>query len=380
MRKILYISGTRADYGPMVSVLKAVRNHPALSLSVLVTGMHLSKEFGYTINEIKKDNFEIEAEIPILNLEDSGASMACAFGKQVSGFAKKIKKIKPDIILLEGDRGEMLAGAIAGRYLGVVIAHASGGDRSSGSMIDDSMRHAITKLAHIHFPGTEKSANRIIKMGEDPRRVYLVGDPGNDYINNMEIVNPLFLSKKFNLDLKKPIILVLQHSVSNESEKASYQMRETLEALVKLKYQAVIIYPNADAGGRAMIKIIEKYKKYAFIKIYPHLPHNDFLNLMKVSNVMVGNSSSGIIEAPIFNLPVVNIGTRELGRESARNIVCVGYNRNSIKKAIKMALTRRKLTKKNRNPYISKNVGQKIADILAKIKIDKKLLEKNLTY
>jgi len=382
-RKVLYISGTRADYGLMRSTLKAIKNHPRLKLSLIVTGMHLSKKFGYTVKEIKRDSFKIETEIPILNVKDSGDSMGLAFGKQVSEFSRAFQKIKPDIILVEGDRGEMLAGAIAGRYLDASVAHVCGGDVTPGCPLDDSIRHTITKLSHIHFPGTKKSAERIIKMGEEPWRIFMVGDPGTDSILQTKIIKPSLLAKKFNLDLNKPILLVIQHPVSNKTKDGIYQIRETMEALVKISQQSIVIYPNADTGGRAMIKVIEKYKKYPFIKIYPNIPHNEFISLMKIASVMVGNSSSGIVEAPLFKLPVVNIGPRELKRERGDNVIDVDYNQEQIEKAIRKALFNKKFKEKirrSKNPYIAKNVGREIAKILSEIKINKKLLEKSLTY
>lgn len=380
MRKIAYISGTRADYGLMQSTLREINNNPELKLSLVVTGMHLSKKFGYTANDIKKDGFKIADGFRALNTDDSGESMAFAFGKQVAGFTKAFKKIKPDIILLEADRGEMLAAAIAGRYLNIAIAHVSGGDTTSGATIDESIRHAITKFAHIHFPGTSKSSANLIKTGEEPWRVHMVGDPGVDSILKQDAASASSILKKFNINAGKPVLLVCQHPVHMEIADSANQIKETMEALVKLKHQSIVIYPNADAGAKAMIKTIEKYKKYPFIRIYRHLPHKEFIGLMKMASVMAGNSSSGIVEAPLLSLPVINIGTRQSGRERAKNIIDVGYDRRKIEKAIQKALNTKRRKMKIRSPYVGINTGKKIADILCKIKIDKKLLEKRLIY
>ena len=379
-RKILYITGTRADYGLMKSVLREIENHPKLELEVIATGMHLMPEFGMTINEIKKDGFKIH-EIAATYEQDNKQSMANFVGKFIQLLTDKVKKIKPDIIMVLGDRGEMLAGVIVGTYLTIPVAHIHGGDISS--TVDEIVRHAITKLAHIHFPATEKSAERIIKMGEDPSNVFVVGAPGLDIILNENLIEPTKLSEKYNLDLSEPILLVIQHPVTTEVDDAPTQIRETLEAISELRYQTILIYPNADAGGRNMIKVIKEYEKHPFIKIFKNIPYKEYLSLMNIASVMVGNSSSGIIEAPSFGLPVVNIGTRQEGRQRAENVIDVDYDKEQIKAAIKKALYDEVFKEKVRNcnnPYGDGKAGVRIADILSKIKIDTNLLQKKITY
>ena len=379
-RKILYITGTRADYGLMKSVLKEIEKHPKRELEIVATGMHIMPEFGMTINEIKKDGFKIH-EINATYEKDNKESMANFIGKFSQLLTKKVKEIKPDIVLLLGDRGEMLAGAIVGAYLTIPVAHLHGGEITS--TVDEFSRHAITKLAHIHFPATEKSAERIIKMGEDPANVFVVGAPGLDTILNENLIEPTGLSEKYNLDLSKSILLVVQHPVTTEVEDAPNQIRETLDVVVELKHQNILIYPNADAGGRRMIETIKEYEKYPYIKTFRSIPHKEYLSLMKITSVMVGNSSSGIIEAPSFGLPVVNIGSRQEGRQRAENVIDVEYDKEEIKAAIKKALYDEEFKEKVKNcknPYGDGKAGVRIADILSKIKIDKKLLQKRLTY
>jgi UDP-N-acetylglucosamine 2-epimerase (non-hydrolysing)/GDP/UDP-N,N'-diacetylbacillosamine 2-epimerase (hydrolysing) len=377
MKKICAITERRAEYGIFQPVLGAIKKHPDLELFLIATGMHLSEDFGYTIKEIKEDGFKIDAKIPVPLDEDTGAMMSESVGKCILGFTKVLKEIKPDILLVGFDLGAHLAGAIAGSYMNVPVAHIHGGD-VSGS-VDDSVRHAITKLAHIHFPATKQSGNRIIKMGEEPWRVHVVGAPGLDTILNEKLIEPKSIAKKFNIDLKKPIFLVVQHSVTTEIEQVENQMRETLEAIVEFRHQTVLIYPNADAGGRRIIKVIKKYEKYPFIKVFKNIPHKEYLSLMKIASVMIGNSSSGIIEAPSFHLPVINIGTRQRGRERSTNVIDVGYNKEEIKKAIKKAIYDKKFrekVKKCKNPYGDGKAGIRIANILSKIQIDTKLLQK----
>ncbi len=379
-RKILYITGTRADYGLMQSVLRKIEEHPKLELEIIATGMHLMPEFGMTINEIKKDGFKIH-EIDATYGEDNKESMANFVGGFIQLLTKKAKEIKPDLILLLGDRGEMLAGAIVGAYLTIPVAHLHGGEITS--TVDEFSRHAITKLAHIHLPATEKSAERIIKMGEDPSNVFVVGAPGLDSILNENLIEPAELSKKYNLDLTQPIFIVVQHPVTTEVRAAHEHIRETLEAIVELRYQTILIYPNADAGGRGMIKVIKEYEKYLFINVFKNIPHIEYISLMKMATAMVGNSSSGIVEAPSFGLPVINIGSRQDGRERAENVMDVGYDRAEIISAIKKACYDegfKEKVKKCKNPYGDGKAGTRITDTISKIKINKRLLQKKLAY
>ncbi len=380
MRKILYISGTRADYGLMKETLLSIRKNPELKIEIAATGMHLMPEFGETIKEIKKDGFKIH-KIGAIYKEDSKESMADFVGELIRLLAKEMKKIKPDIILILGDRGEMLSGAVVGAYLTIPVAHIHGGDVTS--TVDEIARHAITKLSHIHFPATKNSAERIKKMGEDPKRIFVVGAPGLDSILNEKLFSKKDIAKKYDLNIYQPILLVTQHPVTTEVEGAAHQMKETMEAIKELGYQTIVIYPNADAGGREMIKIIEKYAKCPFIKIYKNVPRKDYLSLMNIANAMIGNSSSGTIEAPSFHLPMVNIGGREKGRERAANIIDVGYDKKQIKGAVKKAIYDKNFLaklKNCKNPYGDGKTGPRIADILTKIKINKKLLQKKITY
>jgi GDP/UDP-N,N'-diacetylbacillosamine 2-epimerase (hydrolysing) len=381
MKRIAVITGTRAEYGIFKPVLQAIKTNPRLKLSLIVVGMHLAAEFGYTVKEIENDHFKIDSKIDVLHLKDTGVAMARSIGECIAKMADSLDRIKPDILLVLGDRSEMLAGAVAATYLGVSIAHIHGGDISGN--VDEPVRHAITKLAHIHFPATKESAARIIKMGEEPWRVHVVGAPGLDSALSKELPEPKQMAEKYGLETSKPIILVVQHSLVTEAEDAANQIRETLNAIVELGYQTIVIYPNADAGGRRMIEAIKEYEGHPFIKIFNSIPHEEYLSLMKLASLMVGNSSSGIIEAPSFGLPVVNVGTRQVGRQRAENIIDVGYHKEQIKKAINKALFDEKFKQKARNCrsiYGNGKAGKRIADILSETRINKRLLLKRMTY
>lgn len=380
MRKILYVSGTRADYGLMRRALSAIAARRGLQLEIAATGMHLMPEFGRTIDQMRKDGFKIH-RIEATYAGDDLASMARFIGKFILFFTQKINSVRPDIILVLGDRTEMLAAAVVGAYLTVPVAHIHGGDVTS--TVDEIARHAITKLAHIHFPATAASAARIARMGEEPWRIHTVGAPGLDGITTEARCAKDDLAKRFDLDLSQPLILVVQHPVTCEISAAGSQMRKTMEALRKLNVQAVVVYPNADAGAGEMIRIIEQYRKLPFLRIYKNIPRNEFLSLMKFATVMLGNSSSAIIEAAAFGLPAVNIGTRQQGRERATSLRDVSYECAAIIEAAKRCIRRRQTTGKNkkyRNPYGAGNAGANIARILKNIPIDKKLLQKRMAY
>lgn len=375
-RKILYISGTRADYGLMRSVLRSIYNHPDLSLDIVVTGMHLMEEFGNTLEEIKEDEFRYHI-IDVQNKDDTKEAMAIFIGKFIQELVPVVHHLQPDIILVLGDRGEMLAGAIAGVYMSIPVAHIHGGEITSTA--DDYARHAITKLAQIHLPATDKSRDRIIQMGEDASRIFVVGAPGLDQILNEPLFSQEELARKYQIDFSKPVLLVVQHPVTLEMDSAPEQIRETLEAVASLQIQTIVIYPNADAGGRGMIEMIKKYEHIPFIRTYKSLNHKEYLSLLKNVDVLMGNSSSGIIEAPSFGIPVINIGSRQHGRQRSVNVIDVGYNRHDIVEGIDFALHNKEFRANNKNkinPYGDGHSAEKIVEILSTISIDKLLLQK----
>jgi len=381
MKKIVYVTGSRAEYGVIRSTLEEIQKHKDLKLSLIVTGMHLSPEFGGTVKEIEKDGFKIAAKIDILPREDTGAAMAKYLGYGVIRITETLEKIKPDIVLVAGDRGETLAAAIAAAYLNIPVAHISGGDITTGGTIDDITRHCITKFAHIHFPATEKSAKIIISMGERPSRVFAVGNPGIPLKYKASKKELESVARQLKLDLTKPILLVIQHPVTTESHLAGRQMRETMEAIKELGMQTVVIYPNADAGAREMIKVINKYRGLHFIQIHKSIPRKIFLPLMAVSSVMIGNSSCALLEAPSFNLPAVNIGKRQEGRERGKNVIDVKPKKEEIILAVRKALYDKKFherVKKSMNPYVKRGAEKNIVKILRKIEISPELLQKGL--
>ncbi len=383
MKKIAVVTGTRAEYGILQPVMRAIEAQKGLELLLVVTGMHLSNEFGYTVNEIEKDGFKISSRVDMMPGSDTLEAMAESVGTGIIGMAKTWQQLKPDIILVLGDRVEPLAAAISGAYMNIVVAHIHGGDSSKGGL-DEYARHAITKFAHIHFPATKKSAERIIKMGEDEWRVHVVGSPALDAIINEPLLPREEIIEKFAIDVSKPLILLVQHPVTTEADKAGEQMTETMEAVLELGYPVILLYPNADAGGRTIIQVIKDYEsRYDLIKTFKSLPRREYLSLLKITSVLVGNSSSGMIDAPSFGVPVVNIGTRQEGRERGDNVIDVGYDRHKITMAVRKALDDKiflNTVKKCHNPYGDGKASPRIAKILSDVEKTSGLFQKKITY
>lgn len=379
-KKIAYVSGTRADFGLMTPVLKAVKDSKKLELLLYATAMHLMPEFGNTITRVRKEFPEVK-EIRAIFEKDEQAGMA----RFAADFLKKLvaffAKDKPDFVLILGDRVEMLSVAVASLYLGIPIGHLHGGETTS--TVDETARHAITKLASIHFPATEESAKRIEKMGEEYWRIHVVGAPALDTILNEKLPTKEEFYKEIGLKTGERFILVSQHPVSEEAEDAARQMEETIAAVKKIGLPAVITYPNADTGGRKMIAVIEKEKNNPIFHIFPSLDYKIFLAAEREAAVWVGNSSAACIESSSFKTPVVNVGTRQTGRQRGKNVIDVGYNQKEIAAAMDKSLNDEDYLKSLadiKNPWGDGKTGPRVAKILENVKFTQELLSKKITY
>ena len=289
MRKIVCVTGSRSEFGLLLSTLKAIDTDPNFDLSLIVTGMHLSKKHGHTLDFVRNSGINISKIIDLeINTGKSGFDTAVFSGKFLVEISKALEEIKPDILLIEGDRFEKLPAAIAAAHLNIPIVHACGGD-VSGS-IDDATRHAITKFSHIHLPGSPKSYERIIKMGEEPWRVHMTGTPLYKEFSSKEKLN-----EKFGVDLFKKTILVLQHPLNTQSSEAGKQMEATLKAAEFFNMQVIIIYPNTDSGSDQIIEVIKKYENKDNFFVFKNLDPESYMGLLNGVSVMVGNSSSGIV-------------------------------------------------------------------------------------
>ncbi|MCJ7574667.1 UDP-N-acetylglucosamine 2-epimerase [Candidatus Bathyarchaeota archaeon] len=376
------VTGTRAEFGILTPILVEIMRSKDLELHIIATGMHLSEVHGYTLKDIERSGFRVDEVVDMSPCDDSEASMAKALGKGIIGITEAFERINSDIVLVLGDRSEAFAGAIAGAYTNRVVVHVHGGEVTKGC-IDESIRHAVTKLAHVHFPATRDGAERIIKLGERRANVHVVGAPALDVILNVAKSIPEEVAKELGLDLTKPIILAVQHPVTTQADEAADQMRVTLAALVALHEQTVLLYPNNDAGGIRMIKVIERSNFPPYIRTYPSLPQKQYIGLMATAAVMVGNSSSGIIEAPSFGLPFVNIGMRQEGRLRGDNVIDVPHDRDAIVEAVRKALhdkAFREKVSKRRNPWGDGKAAKRIVKLLSELEITEELLQKQITY
>jgi UDP-hydrolysing UDP-N-acetyl-D-glucosamine 2-epimerase len=392
-RKVAVFTGNRAEYGLQYPVLKAVHEHPGLDCHLLVSGAHLDENFGRTLEEIRNDGFHIDSEVNIEMGNDSRISTANAIGSGVLSISSALQKFMPDIMVVSGDRFEGFAALIAATQMNIPTAHIEGGDITEGGALDDSVRHAMTKLAHLHFTTNAQSSNRILAMGEEPWRVHTVGFPVIDLIAEKRYATLDEIVKKLSLDLTRPIMLFTQHSVTTEFEDSSAQLKPSLDAIRKLAsrgVQIIITYPNNDAGGEAIISSIKSLESEAIPGVQVHrslgrYSYNGLLALAwnpEIKVACVGNSSSGIKETPAFGCPTVNIGSRQEGRLRGDNVMDVGYFYQEIVSAVELCFESEDFREKCRNtnnPYYLGDAGKKVASVLSSIPLDRKLLRKLMT-
>jgi len=375
-KKITVTTGTRAEYGLLRSILQQISQSKKLELYLIVTGTHLSKQHGNTIKEIKKDGLKIFTTFDMLPKGDDNYHMAEIVGKGIIHFAKVFKKIKPDLNLILGDRDEMLASAIAAYHMNIPNAHIHGGEISGG--IDEYTRNAILKISNIHFAITKKSKQRILKMGENPKYTFFTGSPAIDEVSRNRITDKKTLQKKYDIQLNGNEIILVQHSVTTQYDLTEKHIKNTLSAITKLHKPIIAIAPNTDSGSKKIFKQIKLFsKKNSLIKLYASMPRSDYLGLLKYAGVLVGNSSSGIIEASHFNIPVVNIGIRQKNRERGKNIFDVTNDSSQlIQKAIMKAIPTKNKKFKILSIYGDGNASKKIVKILEKLKLTDDLIQK----
>tara|TARA_B110000438_G_C15811966_1_gene650058 strand:+ start:1611 stop:2753 length:1143 start_codon:yes stop_codon:yes gene_type:complete len=378
-KKILFISERRADYAKLKPIIKEIEKSETIEYYLLVTGSHLLKKYGYTINEIKKDKIKIYKKFEMFpkNSKNTPDQMTLGFGKSVIEITKIVKKLKPNIIFTGFDIGANFAAAIVGAHMNIHVVHMEGGELTG--TIDESIRHAISKFAHIHFTASHLAKKILIKMGENEKNIFVVGNPSLDQIKKVKKIPTKELEKEFNIQLDKPLILLLQHTVTTEFDKIDKYFSETISAIQKCDIQCLIISGNLDAGSEKILKIIEKSK----IQNYSNLSFEKYINLLKNCSVLVGNSSSGIMEAPFLRIPSINIGTRQAGRLTSDSIINVGYDKKIIVKAIKKAVYSEEFLKKNKktkNQYGNGDSAKKIVKILEKMNLNKISIQKKMMY
>lgn len=372
MRKICYISGTRADFGLMRSTLTAIRDHAELELSIIVTGMHLSPEHGDTGKEIEAADLTIAAEVPVPMTPATGATMARNIGAMTTAFTEALESLHPDIVLLLGDRGEMLAGAIAGLHLNIPVAHIHGGELSG--TVDEPVRHAISKLSHLHFTATEASRERLIRMGETATNIHVTGAPGLDGLVDAPIGDRLTVASQHGLNSDEPFALMVYHPVLQEADSAGSDARAVLDALQKAGVHVLALMPNADGGSEAVRQVLTEAHGQNGVVVQTHLARPHFIAAMAHADLMIGNSSAGIIEAASFGTPVINVGRRQNLRERNANVCDVVAEPAILDEAITAALARGRFPVKNL--YGDGRTSERIVDLLATTPLDAALMMK----
>jgi UDP-hydrolysing UDP-N-acetyl-D-glucosamine 2-epimerase len=392
-RIIAVFTGNRAEYGLQFPILRAIDAHPELEYRLIVSGAHLDRNFGRTLSEIERDGFKVHAEVNIDMGEDSLYGTAQAIGTGVCSMGKALAEIRPDILVVYADRFEGFAAVIAGSQMNVPTAHIEGGDLTEGGALDDSVRHAMSKLAHLHFTTNQQASNRVLAMGEENWRVHTVGFPAIDLIQDGLFASPDALRSQYKLDLARPVVVFTQHSVTTQFDQAAEQQRPMLAALRKLAddgVQVIITYPNNDAGGRALIAELDEFMRvpHANLQIHPSLGRSNYHGVLALARdpamrvACVGNSSSGIKETPAFGCPAVNIGSRQDGRLRAENVIDVPYSTDALIEGVRRCLfdeAFRSVCRHVVNPYGIGDAGKKIASVLASVPLDGALLRKRMT-
>lgn len=382
MRRIAIVTGTRAEYGILKPVIQKVVNSETLKPYVLATGMHLSPEFGLTVQQIEEDGFPLAAKIDMLFSSDTMPAMGKGVGIGIYGLTQELERMRAHCVIVLGDRVEAFAGATAGLFCGAVVAHIHGGDVTQGGL-DEYMRHAITKMSHVHFAATEKSKERILKLGENPEYVYQVGTPGLDDVLQFAEFTDQELSDELDISIPSRFALVVQHPISTNPDAAADEISETLTALKYSGVHTILVYPNADAGSREMISVIRGMETEPWLDTFVSLSREVFCNLLRKAAVLVGNSSAGMIDAPAFGVPVINIGVRQEGRERGENVLDTTPNRNDIERALNRVLTDQNFLAKARhtiNPYGDGKASERIINILETMNLSKARKSKRLTF
>ena len=379
-KKILIVTERRADFSRFKPIIKLIQKSKLLTYDLIVTGIHLNRNFGYTKKEILDENFNIFDEFEMFDKnyysKNDGSSMSEALGKAFINLPKIIEKSRPDLILSGFDIAANFAITVCGAHMNIPVAHIQGGEVSG--TIDESLRHAMSKFSNFHFTATEETKKRLIRMGELKKNIFVVGCPSIDALKQEKEEDHNLIKKKFKIDLSQDYILIIQHPVTSELKNVHKQFIETIEALKKIKIQKLFVFPNNDAGSLKIINLIEKYK-------FNHcqtLSLREYKTLLKNSKGLIGNSSSGIHEAATYKIPVVNIGTRQKGRTKSINVIDARYDRNSIYNSIKKILKLKFRKKLNflKNPYGDGESSKKIIKIIKKLNLKNFNTQKKITY
>lgn len=384
MKRIGIMTGTRAEYGLLKSLMQEINKDNDLELYLIVSGMHLSPEFGMTYQEIEEDGFEINAKVEMLLSSDSPAGISKSIGLGVIGFADEFQRADLDMLILLGDRYEALSAAICALVMRIPIAHLHGGELTEGA-IDEGIRHSITKMSYLHFTSTEQYRNRVIQLGENPERVFYVGALGVENIKKINLMTKEELERSIHFEIDENTVIVTYHPVTLENNTVEEQFLNLLEVLDRNpKIRMIFTKANADTNGRIVNELIDKYaaqnseRACAFVS----LGQKRYLSALKYCRIVIGNSSSGIIEAPSFGKPIINIGDRQKGRICADSVINCGYTQQEIQQAMETALTKEFENKASncRNPYEKENTAANIISVIKDYLLNDKIKLKKGFY
>ena len=385
MRHVLFVTGSRAEYDILRSVIVAVDAMDGLRASVVVTGAHLAPMYGHTVDLIVADGVAIAGRLETLLNADSPSGRVKSAAIQLSGLVDLLVDRRPDFVVAPMDREEAITTGLAGAYVGVPVVHIGGGDTAEDGNIDNSVRDAVTKLSHLHMVTTERSAERVRRLGEEPWRVHVVGAPGLDRLIAEPQLDDAVLWAELGHQPRGPFAILIQHPIITSAEQSGELIETTLRALLGLGRPVIVGYPNSDAGSQQSIAVIDRYvtQHPDVFHGYRNLDRRVFVNLLRRARVLVGNSSAGIIEAPLLGLPVVNIGPRQVGREHSENVLFVGHDEAEIAAAVRRAMDDvafRASVASADSVYGDGTAGTRIAAILRDQSIDDRLLWKVSTF
>lgn len=376
-RKICVVTGTRAEYGLLYWLMKELQSDPNLELQLVATGMHLSPEFGSTYKFIEQDGFRINEKIEMLLSSDTPVGITKSIGLAVISFAECLQRLQPDVLVLAGDRYEILAAAQAALIAQIPVAHLFGGDTTEGAF-DEAIRHSITKMSHLHFVSNELAAKRVRQLGENPKHIYNVGSTGLDFIRKATLLTKNQLSEKLNFEFRERNVSVTFHPATLDAQNPEEQFGQLLDALDSQGQQMGIIItkPNSDTFGRKLIEMIDEFvSSHPNAIAFTSLGHLPYLSLLSIVDAVVGNSSSGLYEAPSFKIPTVNIGSRQKGRLQASSVINCEPDKSEINNALKLAF---EMDYKNAvNPYGDGYASERIAKVLKEFGCLRSIIQKS---
>lgn len=383
--KIIAVTGARSEYDLLSTLYDVMHNDDFFDFSIVVTGAHLSDTFGRTIKNIEDKAYPIADRI--YNLIDTSEKIGriISLGNQISAFAQTFDREKPDLIIVAGDREEAISVSMTAAYMDIPVAHFFGGDIAKDGNIDNSTRYAASKYSHLHFVTLKEHKDTLIKLGEEEDRIFVVGNPAIDNLISTPKITRRQLSENigFNIENEEYLVLI-KHPIITEINDQRRQMQVILDAIIEFNIKCLVNYPNSDAGNREIIEVIDEYvAKHESLFVFKNLDRLNYVNLLRNATSLIGNSSSGLLEAPSLGLPAINVGSRQRGRIHGNNVLFVDHKISEIKAAINKVTSDKKfseLVNKSDSPYGNGDTTEKVVKIFKELKLDDKLIYKNITY